>query len=187
VFHPPSYMESIDTLNQRLIDEFGSDSDTNRPIFRIVWADDEIEKRLTDCLDNGVALLYPIVMEMKKYPYLKDTYVLERLVAVPEENKRELLAIKLSYEPIWAYRDDDDNPLPPIWSATKFIIDTLYAAIGKKSLAKYVDSEKNTTPEGREQRIIELQEELFGDETETTDALRYKEGIVVPNNYKKEN
>jgi hypothetical protein len=50
---------------------------------------------------------------------------------------------------------------------------------------KYVDSEKNTTPEGRDQRISEMQMELFGDETEVGDALRYKEGIVVPSNYNK--
>jgi hypothetical protein len=179
-------MESIETLNTRLIDEYGADANTGQPMFRIVWANDQLEKRLTDHTEKGTALLYPIVMEMKKYPYLKDTYVLEQLVVIPEINQMELPTAKLSYEPIWAYRDGDDKPLPPIWPATKFIIDTLYAAMGKKSMAKYVDSEKNTTPEGREQRISELQEELFGDETETGDAMRYGEAIVVPNNYKKE-
>jgi len=180
-------MESIETLNTRLIDEYGADSTTGQPIFRIVWANDQTEKRLTNYLENGTRLLYPVVMEMRKYPYLRNTHVLERLVVVPEENQHELPTSKVSYEPIWAYRDGDDNPLPPIWSATKFIIDCLYAALGKKSLAKYVDDEKNTTPEGREQRISELQLELFGNETETADALRYKEGISVPSNYKKEN
>lgn len=176
-------MESIETLNRRLVDEFGADSDTNQPMFRIVWANDQLEKRLTEYTEKGTALLYPIVMEMKKYPYLKDTYVLEQLVVVPEMNMKELPASKLSYEPIWAYRDGDDNPLPPIWPATKFVIDTLYAAMGKKGLAKYVDSEKNTTPEGRELRISELAQELFGNETETGDAMKYGEAIVVPNSY----
>jgi hypothetical protein len=179
-------MESIETLNQRLIDYYGIDSDTGRPIFRIVWANDETEKRLMSTLDTGIQLLYPEVREVKKYPYLKDLYVLERLVYVPDRDQQELPASKLSYEPLWVYKDDGNNPLPPIWNATKFVIDSLYAALGKKSLAKYVDSEKNTTPEGREQRIDELQGELFGDETEVGDALRYKEGIVVPSNYKKE-
>jgi hypothetical protein len=54
-------------------------------------------------------------------------------------------------------------------------------------LAKYTDTEENTTPEGRDQRISKLQMELFGDETETGDALRYKEGIVVPSTYEKVN
>lgn len=180
-------MESIETLNQRLIDEFGIDSTSGQPMFRISWANDETEMRLMDRSDGGIEYLHPTVREVKKYPYLKDLYVLERLVAIPEVNLKELPASKLSYEPIWAYRDGDNNPLPPIWPATKFIVDTLLAALGKKSLRKYIDSEKNTTPEGRDQRISELQEELFGDETETGDAMRYGEAIVVPQSYKKEN
>lgn len=179
-------MESLDTLNARLVDYYGIDSSTGRPIFRIVWANDETEKRLVDELRGGIQLMYPIVMEVEKYPYLKNLYVLERLVVIPEVNQAELPTAKLSYEPLWAYRDENAHPMPPIWDATKFVIDTLYAALGKKSLAKYVDSEKNTTPEGLDQRIVELQEELFGNETEVGDALAYKEGIVVPPNYKKE-
>lgn len=179
-------MESLETLNQRLVDHYGIDSDTGRAMFRIVWANDETEKRLMATLDTGIHLLYPEVREVKKYPYLEDLYVLERLVYIPYINQEELPVSKLSYEPLWAYKDGEGNPLPPIWNATKFVIDSLYAALGKKSLAKYVDSEKNTTPEGREQRIIELEGELFGNETETCDALRYHEGIVVPNSYKKE-
>lgn len=179
-------MESIETLNQRLVDYFGVDSDTGRPMFRIVWADDETEQRLMATLDTGIHLLYPEVREVKKYPYLQHLYVLERLVVIPDVNQRELPVGKLSYEPIWAYRDVNGNPLPPIWDATKLVVDVLYAALGKKSLAKYTDSEENTTKEGREQRIEKLAEELFGDETETGDALAYGEAIVVPRNYERE-
>ena len=64
------------------------------------------------------------------------------------------------------------KPLPPIWNATKLVVDALYAALGKKGLRKYVEDEKFTTPEGREQRIKELSEELFGNETEVGDASR---------------
>lgn len=180
-------METIEILNVRLVDHFGIDSDTGRPIFRIVWANDQLEKRLVDCLDGGIQLLYPAVREVKKYPYLKDLYVLERLVVVPEVNQAELPTSKLSYEPLWAYRDENANPIPPVWEATKFVVDTLYAALGKKSMRKYVESEEETTPEGLDQKIVKLQEELFGNETDVGDALAYKEGIVVPQNYKKDN
>jgi hypothetical protein len=112
--------------------------------------------------------------------------VLERLVVVPDINKKDLPTQKLSYEPIWAYRDANNHPLPPIWDATKLVIDVLYAALGKSNLAKYVDTEENTTKEGRELKITKLQEELFGDETDIGDALRYKEGVTVPSNYTKE-
>jgi hypothetical protein len=178
-------METIEVLNQRLKDHYGTDVASNKPIFRIVWADDEVERRYVHNLDSGIILLFPEVREVKKYSYLPHLYVLERLSVVPEEQQREL-GLKVSYEPIWAYADDKRNPLPPIWDATKLVIDALYAALGKSSMAKYTDTEENTTIEGREQRITKLHEELFGDETETGDALRYKEGIVVPSNYSKE-
>jgi len=178
-------MEQIETLNARLVEHYGIDSSTGRAMFRIVWANDQLEKRLMSELDSGVQLLYPVVREVKKYPYLKDLYVLERLVVIPEINQKELPTSKLSYEPLWAYRDENSHPIPPIWAATKFIVDTLYAALGKKSMAKYVDSEENTTPEGLDHKITKLAEELFGNETETGDALAYKEGIVVPRNYEK--
>lgn len=179
-------MESVETLNTRLIDFFGIDSNTGRPIFRIVWSDDQTEKRRVDTLDSGIHLLFPEVREVPKYPYLPHTYVLERLVLVPEVNQAELPVSKMSYEPLWAYRDARGNNVPPVWVPTKFIIDTLYAALGKKSLAKYVDSEENTTEEGRQQRITKMCEELFGNENETTDAMAYGEAIVVPNNYEKD-
>lgn len=179
-------MESIETLNQRLIEHFGIDVSSGQAIFRIVWANDETEKRRVPTLDSGIELLYPEVREVKKYPYLKDLYVLERLVIVPDMDREELAGMKMSYEPVWAYCDGDRNPLPPIWPPTKFVIDCLYAALGKKSLRKYVQDEKDTSEEGRQQKITELQNELFGNETDTGDALAYREGVVVPTTYKKE-
>ena len=103
-------------------------------------------------------------------------YILERLVIIPDMNAHELPTEKLSYEPIWVYRDVQDNPLPPLWDVTKIIVDTLYAALGKKSLRNYVEN----PDENKEKRIKKIQEELFGNETDVSDALTYKSGIVVP-------
>ena len=179
-------MESIETLNTRLEEFFGQDSNTNQPIFRIVWANDEVEKILTMVSQEGLEFLSPQTREVKKYPYLKDLYVLERLVVVPDQNSKELLGKKLSYEPLWAYCNDKRQPVRPVWPATKLVIDVLYAALGKQSLRKYIEDEKETSKEGRDQRIKELQDTLFADDTDVSDALHYKEGIVVPNSYNKE-
>lgn len=175
-------METIETINQRLIDHFGVDTATGQPLFRVVWADDQVEKRLMHTLDSGIELLYPTVREVKKYNYLSGVHVLEHLVVVPEFQRAELADVKLSYEPVWSYKDEHGKPLPPLWEPTKFIVDTLYAALGKKSLANYIAPE-----ESQETRVDRLVDELFGNESETTDALTYKEGIVVPNNYGKVN
>jgi len=173
-------MESIETLNERLSEHFGHDSDTNDPIFRIVWSEEQFEKRLVSYTDSGIQLLFPEVRKVKKYPYIRHLYVLERLVLVPEDDRNELAGLKKSYEPIWTYCDGERNPVPPIWTATKFVVDTLYAALGKTSMANYVE---DTSQEEQERRIAKLHDELFGNETETTDALRYREGIVVPSSY----
>lgn len=174
-------MELITTINQRLIDHYGLDTSTGQPMFRVVWADDQTEKRRTDRLDSGIQLLYPVVREVKKYPYLKAMHVLERLVVVPEVDQHELADAKLSYEPIWAYKDGYDQPIPPMWEPTKFVVDTLYAALGKKSMAKY--KEVVESPEEAEIRLNALTKELFGNETDAGDALAYHEGVTVPHNY----
>ena len=173
----PFAMESVDTLNQRLIDHFGIDSDTGLPSFRIVWTNDQFEKRLVHHLDSGIELLYPIVRIVRKYPFFKNFWVLERLVVIPEINQSDLPEAKMSYEPIWVFRDINNKPLPPVWDASKIVIDVLYAALGKKSMRKYIEEDN------AEERISKIQEELFGNETETSDALTYKEGIVVPSVY----
>jgi len=169
-------MESIESLNQRLVDHYGMDTATGKAIFRVVWANEQLENRLVDVTDSGVQLLYSTVRLVHKYPYLKDFYVLERLVEIPEFQQRELPDSKLSYEPIWTFCDSSRNPLPPVFDAAKLVIDVLYAALGKQSLRKYIDTEND--PEVREERINKLQEELFGNETQVGDALTYKEGVA---------
>ena len=175
-------MESIETLNARLMEYFGIDTASSQPIFRIVWSEDQFENRLTDTLDSGIQLLFPVIRLCRKYNYIKDLYILERLVVVPEEQVKELAGLKVSYEPLFAYRREDGTPLSPTWEATKFVVDTVLAATGKKSLRKYVE---DTSPEALDARITKIQQELFGNETDTGDALAYKEGITVPTNYTK--
>lgn len=175
-------MESIESLNQRLSDHFGLDTTSNRPMFRIVWSNDQTEKRMVDTLDSGIHLLFPEIREVKKYSHIKDFYVLERLVIIPEFQQKELAGLQVSYEPLWVFRDARNNPLPPKWEVAKIIVDTLYAALGKKSLAKY---KEDVNPDIQEKRIAQIQEELFGDESglygKTVPGAH--EGIVVPSNY----
>lgn len=177
-------MEEVSSINAQLIEHYGVDTSTGQPQFRVVWSTDQLEKRLVEYTDTGVKLLFPEVREVKKYSYMLNMFVLERLVLVNEEDQKELNGLKMSYEPIWGFADDRRNPLQPKWEVAKIVIDTLYAALGKKSLAKYVE---DTSPEKKSEEIKLLQDELFGNETEVGDALAYQSGVVVPHNYSKEN
>jgi hypothetical protein len=176
--------EPIESINQQLLDQFGLDTSTGQIMFRVVWSEDQFEKRLTDRTDSGIELVTPVVRLVPKYrQWVKEKFVLERLVVVPEMSIPELVGLKLSYEPIWVFKDAKDNYIPPTFWACKFVIDTLYAALGKESLVKYIDEESKHPIETREKRIGKLTEELFGDESNLLGRTITGEAIVVPQSY----
>ncbi len=177
--------ERVESLNRQLQDLYGIDTITGKPMFRIVWSEDQYEKRLTSFTPEGLQLLYPEVKELPKYKqWIKEKYVLERLVLIPDVNVAELPSEKMSYEPLWVFEDRHGNYLPPRLDAAKLVVDSVYAALGKSSLAKYKDEE--STPEGKAKRIQNLESELFGNESNVGDALAHKQAVIVPRNFEKE-
>jgi hypothetical protein len=121
------------------------------------------------------------VREVPKYSqWIQNNYVLERLVGIPQINVSELPTQKKSYEPIFVFEDAKSNALPPKLEVCKIVIDTVYAAKGKGNLAKY----KDEPVEEQKKRIAETMDYLYGDETDVSDALAHREGIVVPNKWK---
>lgn len=179
-------MERIETLNARLIDHYGLDTSTGEPMWRIVFSDDQFEKRLGEYEDRTPSGLFirrvTEVREVPKYrQWIKGKYVLENLVAIPVQNLMDLPATKTSYEPIFIYENAKGEALPPIWSVTKIVIDSVYFAKGTaNNFPKY----KDNPIEDRQREFDEMYNYLYGDKTEVSDALAYKEGVVVPSNYK---
>jgi hypothetical protein len=175
--------ENIGTINERLLQTYGRFSTTDLPLWRVVWSEDQMEKRWITHTREGFELLEPEVQEVPKYrQYIQHKYVLERLVAVPENADNDLVN-PISYEPVWVFRDKDDNPLPPIWKAIVVVIGSVYQAAAKATGARYKDPEvfdKKDAPEARKAKVDGLVRELFGNETDTGDALAHKEGIVCP-------
>ena len=178
--------EPIESINKQLKELFGIDTVTKQPMFRVVWSEDQLENRLTYYTKEGFKLLTPIRLELPKYSqWIREKYVLERLVAVPDFQQEEL-GIKLSYEPLWVFEDKKGNYLPPTVWACKFCIDTVYAAMGHSGLRKYVDEEERNPIESREKRIKEYEEQLFGDESSLLGRTVTGEAVIVPPNYTRE-
>jgi len=177
----------IEVINQQLIRHFGIDTDTGKPMWRISWSNDQTEKRRDNVTPSGIRLLFPTVMEAPKYPWIKDRWILERLVLVPEVNQTDLPSQKQSYECMYAFEHTQTHGMiQPSFAACKFIVDTIYASMGKSSLAKYVDEEAKNPLESREKRINKLQEELFGDESSLLGRTITGEAITVPQMPQKE-
>jgi len=178
------WKHETEEINKLLKEHFGK-ADDGQAIFRIVWSEDQYEKRMTKYSDSGLELLTPEVRELPKYKqWIHFKYILERLVAIPEVSNGQLAGKKVSYEPLHVFEDKFGYPLPPKFEVAKFIIDTVFAAMGQELLGpKYIDPE--ATPEANAERVAKLQEELFGNETEVGDALAHNQAIVVPRNYEK--
>lgn len=179
-------METIESINSQLQDLYGIDTLLGIPIWKVAWSDTQLEKRKTNVTESGIQLLHPQVMEVKKYPYIRERFILERLVIVPEVHEDELTT-KVSYEPIFVFTSKENKFLHPTMLACKFVVDTVYAALGKSNLRKYTESELHTTEEGRVERVKELENQLFGDESGLQGKTHLtKEAIVVPNSYEGE-
>ena len=171
----------VKRINQQLIDHFGIHTSTGQAMWRVVWSEDQYEYRLMDTTDEGLILIHPEVRLVPKYrQWIPEKWVLERLVVVPDLNSKELAGLKLSFEPMFPFEDKNGNGIPANFEACKFVIDLVYASQGKKSMRRYLEEE------GAEERVKKLQEELFGNDTDVSDALTYGSGIVVPSGYKKE-
>ena len=171
-------------VNNGLKNLFGIDTISGLPIWRVVFSEDQFEKRLGTYDDFSKAGLYlRTVTEVREVPkyrqWIKEKYVLEQLVVIPEASSGELPAAKISYEPLWVFQDGNGNYLPPRSDACKLIVDTVYAATGKSSLAKYKDPE-GTAEEALELKKIQIdkiEEELFGEESSLNGAIVHGWGV----------
>jgi len=172
--------ESIESINERLLREYGIEINCgNAPKFRVVFSDDQYEKRLTNFTDEGFELVHPEVRELPKYKqYIRGKYILERLLPVTGETD---LVTKISYEAAWVFQDKNGNYLPPFFDGCQHVIESLFHAIDRAgSFIKYKD--KNVSPEEHLAHIQKVEDELFGNETPVGDALAHGSGIVVPGN-----
>lgn len=175
--------EKVETINKRLKDHYGRAAD-DRANYRIVWSEDEFENRLCDFTPEGFQLIHPKVYRMPKYrQYIKNMHILERLTVVPVVDMKTLPEINLSYEPIHIFQNPwTGEALPPVWAACKFLIDQLnkqIAEAGVYTKYKHPDAGLSTKDQVEKRRveILEIEEALYGNETEVTDALAYREGV----------
>lgn len=151
--------EPIESINLQLKDLYGQDTLSGLPIWRISWSEDEKEKQLVATTETGAKLLHPEVREVKKYlGFIKDRYILERLVLVEGINTVFLPDQKISYEPVWIFETQSGIYLPPKMEVCQIVIDHVYKAQGKKNnLDKYIDP---NTLEEKKKRLDNIVEEL---------------------------
>lgn len=121
----------IHLINRRLKDIYGVDF-LNQPIYRIVWSNDEIEKRFgtfTDYIPGTNIFIREVteVREVKKYNYLEPQYVLEKLFF--NQHNKEILDNKTlapqicTYEPLHAFgHEKNGRAKEVVWRAVELLL-----------------------------------------------------------------
>ncbi len=175
-------VESIEEINRLLDINFGR-FDGVRPNWRVVWSEDQLEKRhgkWEDRTKEGIFIRYvEEVREVPKYrQYASEKYILETLRPVDDLDAVE----KVRYEPVWTFKDRFDNALAPRYDVCKLVIDTIHHNMNHRKgiIEHHPMADPKTAPEVQKAKIDNMYEKLFGNETPVTSALSQQRGIVVP-------
>lgn len=179
--------ETIETINRQLRELYSIDIASGEPIFRVVWSTDQYEMQFGEWndFDKNDNLLRTVTEDrlVPKYNQDKDRYILERLVAVPDQNVKELAGKRVSYEPLWVFKNIDSGEyLAPRIDMCQFIINTVLEAIHRpKGFKRYVKEQAASFGflggKNKQERMKDIKEKLFGNETPITDALMERRGV----------
>lgn len=97
-------MDTEKFINERLQREFGK-------LFRVSWSNDQLETRM---VENQGLIIYSAPQVKRKYPTIKDRWILERWVPPDPIYTREIVSAKIegSYECVYIFQDTEGNFLP---------------------------------------------------------------------------
>lgn len=184
----------VDIVNNWLKNKYGIDIIQGLPIWRVVWAADQVEKQYDTFEDHTPSGIFirevTEVREIKKYPHVTDLHILERLVLVPEHQQENLVGAKISYELIFNFWNKHGEYLPPKIEVCEFVIDTVLAAEhaakgGRGGMRKYTDETNEEFLNKQRKRIEEITEYIWGEDAAFHDDIRSGSGILMPSNYQR--
>lgn len=184
-------LEKVEVLNTRLKEVYGIDTITGLAMWRIVWSNDQYEWRLSEYTPEGIKLIQPKVQWLPKYKqWIPDCYVLEQLVLVPSVSQQELPEARMSYEPMYPFKDPQLNSIAPTWVGCQFVISHVEMLKGKGKPTVYKDPEAGLKPqeilEQKNERLKEIENALYGDESDLKGKTHLtKEAIIVPNKFER--
>jgi hypothetical protein len=170
------------TFNKRLLELYGSSLD-GKPNFRLVWSEGLTEKRtgtFEKITPGGVWLGREsnVTLELRKYDYLKDRWILE--VYSPEQSSlnREI-AKGDNYEPLFVFQNNKREYLEPAWFAIEYIV-RRYQDVRSGNFEKR--NEKMDLAE--QERLEEKEAQAYLDylESESSDLsnkFRYQEAVII--------
>ena len=177
--------ELSDTINRKLLNEFGYAPGSILPMFKVTWSSTTTEKR--KIRPQGIITIFDRfeVKECLKVPWCKDRWMLERWY--PTTHPDIVESDHGVYEPIYIFTDKNDNFLPLNLEVARIICKGSLQLSG----GPLMDQPKaaHTASYFNEQDVMAFAREVkyfegeFGNEAPN---LSGGAGVVVPHNYGEE-
>lgn len=178
-------MLNKEEFNRKLSDTFGLALD-GEPRFRVVFSDDEVETRIgkfDEYYGDILVRSFTGARECKKYSYLDGMFVLEE--RLPTFNPE--LIDKVTYEPIYIFRGENEEPLPLNWDVAMIIINKRLNPVHKPFMTEKMH---NAEEERQKQEEIKKNLEYLNvaiPSYERTGMRRLKEKTAILNPLEKKN
>lgn len=165
-------------INSYLREEFGTTL-SGIPSFRVAWSDSqtEIRKGTFERKYKGIYLdTVTLAEERKKYPLIKERWILEKLVPPHSCYTDEIVSAKEtgSYECIYIFQDVDSKYLPLNQEVARIIVT---AILNPNEVGKRTDSSELaqfTLEKKEEMEVNELVKELY--EEALRKDMKYPDG-----------
>jgi hypothetical protein len=100
----------LEVLNNRLLSLYGRHIASDNQLFRVVWAPSQLEKRKRLIDDEGRDIINGPILEIPKYYWMGNQYVVERL---QENERQDVFEGSYIYECLYAFPEG----LPLNWEA----------------------------------------------------------------------
>lgn len=99
------------------------------PLFRVVFSDDQLESRRGTFTDTHAGLFVRTVTEIrevKKYPWIKEKWILERWAPGELSYHKDLITVKDGvYICVYVFQDVNQDYLPPLLKVAEIVINNL--------------------------------------------------------------
>lgn len=167
---------TAETLNKKLLEHFGSHV-TGKPKYRVVWSTDQLEKRRIKAGEFVAEKeqAYDTVVEVRKYNYVLDRWILERLSF---SNNPELTE-RITYEPIYVFQDKYSVPLP-----LNLEVAIIYAQVAENPPKRAQRTWKMDVAdeEAEFQQQVKTYKNMLDEraDSDLVSKLQLKEAVVVP-------
>lgn len=152
------------------------------PIFRVVFSDDQVERRagvFNDYVGKIFVRNVREIREVQKYPWIKGKWILERWADGRLAYHPDLDTDKSGvYVCVYVFQDANQNYLPPLLKVAEIIIKNLLNP-RKKDEAIIEDIEVLKKQEEKEIDKIELELKIESDENARKDKNSYRESSSV--------